>query len=354
MRRGLVLVVVVALALVLVRAQASALAPVLQRPACAQPTPSMQTLRGVVFDSLASKPLVDATVRVVGEPVFATTDAKGRFRLDSVLTGPVSLAVEHAMLDSIGLYALNARVAHDGKREVRLAVPSFGTMTRALCGRAVTGDSAMVYGTLLDPTGAPARDATVRLAWTDVRLSTARTLAPRRLPYDTRTDSLGRFAACALPFDEPVALSATDATNDAWVLSMTLPAQHARVVRQELMLSIATDERRAPAGDAGASAGGQPTAPRGVMRGQGQTSTGEPVANAVVFVGAAREARADSGGRFFVRDVPVGSHLVEAFAIGRLPHSRIANVRGGRHGARHARARARDAAESRADERHHD
>ncbi|MBY0492182.1 MAG: carboxypeptidase regulatory-like domain-containing protein [Gemmatimonadaceae bacterium] len=302
------------------RAQGQDAAPPRAEPPRAEP------LRGVVFDSLARKPLADAMVRIVGTSALAKTDDKGRFRFDSVTTGPVGLQVEHPMLDSIGLYELTARVAHDGRTEARVAVPSFATMTRAVCGRAVAGDSAMVYGTLLTPQSAPAANAPVRFSWLSVRVAGS-TIAPRQMHYDTHTDSLGRFAACALPYDEPVEFTAHDARNDGWTLTMPIPAQHARILRQELMLSVTADVRALTEGDV---LGVRPTrGPRSVVRGAVQGTDGQPVPNAVVYVGTLAELRADSSGRFFAPDIPVGSHRIEAFAVGRMPRSRVANVRVG-------------------------
>ena len=117
------------------------------------------TLRGVVYDSLRATPLRDATVRAMAGNAMrmASTDERGRFQLDSLPLGAVDVAVEHAVLDSIGLYELTAQVAHDGKREHRLGVPSFATLSRAVCGRAVPLDSAVVYGALKRADGSPAR-----------------------------------------------------------------------------------------------------------------------------------------------------------------------------------------------------
>ncbi len=284
-------------------------------------------LRGVVYDSLAKQPLVGATVRVEGTPAFALTDGKGRFRFDTVAQGDVELSIEHPMLDSIGLYQLTSRLMHDGKTEARASVPSFATMSRAICGHAVLGDSAMVYGTLLSPESKPAANATVQMSWLAVRMRN-KTLASQKVRYETQTDSLGRFAACALPFDEPIELFAKDGQNAEWVLTLTMPAQHARVLRQELMLSVTSDARSLDTPDA-VSARRVLTGPRGIVRGEVQGTDGRPVPNAVVFVGTVAETRADSSGRFELRDVPVGSHQIEAFAIGRLPQSRVANVRAG-------------------------
>lgn len=313
------LVVAAALSLVWASRTAAQLSPV--------SPPERKTLRGVVYDSLARKPLGDAIVRVAGAPAFVTTDSKGRFHVDSIAVGVLTVTVEHPMLDSIGLYELSVRVTHDGRREPTLAVPSFPTMSRALCGRAVTGDSAMVYGTLLDPTAAPARNARVQFSWIAVRMAMG-AVAPQRFQYETRTDSLGRFAACALPFDEPLELHAVHDVTADWALTMAIPAQHARVLRQELMLSVTADVQTVRADDSTAVPQ-PPRGPRGVVRGVVQGVDGEPVANAVVYIGGLAELRADQNGRFLALDIPVGSHQIEAFAIGRLPQSRVASVRAG-------------------------
>jgi hypothetical protein len=184
----------------------------------------------------------------------------------------------------------------------------------------------MVYGTLFTPQNTPAGNAPVRFSWLSVRVAGG-TIAPRQMHYDTHTDSLGRFAACALPYDEPVEFTAHDVRNDGWSLTMPIPAQHARILRQELMLSVAADLRATGEGDV---LGVRPTrGPRGVVRGVVQGIDGQPVPDAVVYIGALAELRADSSGRFYAPDIPVGSHQIEAFAVGRMPKSRVANVRVG-------------------------
>src|SRR5258707_2181583 len=61
------------------------------------------SIRGVVYDSLIHAPLEGAIVSVVGGSGVTTTDAGGRFRLDSVPAGRVFVSFEHADLDSVGL-----------------------------------------------------------------------------------------------------------------------------------------------------------------------------------------------------------------------------------------------------------
>lgn len=296
-------------------------------------------LRGVVFDSLRSAPLADATVRVRGTAVFAQTDTRGRFRADSVPAGALVLDVEHPLLDSIGLFALSARVQHDGRTEHRLGVPSFATITRAVCGRTVSGDSALLYGAVLDAESQPVRHAVVAVAWQAFQRSSEGKLAQQRLVYATETDSLGRFAACGLPADEPFTLDARGADLDSVSrVTLVLPAQTGRVLRQEVMLPAVvpvSDERvdatRADTvrvhTDAGVARTDSTRVPAGVIRGFVRGLNGEPIAGARVGGEGIAEAVSDSSGRFYLPRVPTGSRQLEVVALGRTPQTRLIQMR---------------------------
>jgi hypothetical protein len=280
----------------------------------AQPT---QPLRGTVFDSVRAAPLADATVRVIGAPAFAKTDEKGRFRFDSVALGQLELAVEHPLLDSIGLYELTARVDHDGKREHKLGVPSFATMWRAICGRPAPSDSGLLYGTVTNAESQAARQATVTVAWLEAYRDGDGKLGQRRISYETRTDSLGRFTACGLPTDEPFTLKARgDAADSLSRIELPLPPRSSRVLRQDVMLGadIIAD-------------GPASNAPMGVVRGTVMGLDGAPVAGTRVAIVGLPDVRSDSAGRFFLRDIPTGSREIEALAVGRTPQSMLVTVR---------------------------
>lgn len=271
----------------------------------------LRPLRGIVFDSLRSAPLADATVRVRGTAVLAQTDSRGRFRVDSIPTGALVLDVDHALLDSIGLFTLSARVQHDGRTEHRVGVPSFATIARAVCGRDVPGDSALLYGAVLDAEARPARGAVVAVAWLAVSRTSEGKLGQQRLTYSISTDSLGRYAACGVPADEPYTVEVRGAGSDsASRVSLALPAQTGRVLRQEVMLPA--DSARTPSGVI-----------RGLVRGQ----NGEPIAGARVGGEGIAEAVSDSAGRFLLQRVPTGSRQLDVVALGRTPQSRLVQMR---------------------------
>ena len=291
-----------------------------------------QPLRGVVFDSLAKKPLVEATVRIVGAASFAKTDDKGRFRLDSVALGTVELQVEHPMLDSIGLYELSAHVPHDGKKEHRLGVPSLLTLSRAICGRELGRDSALVYGAIKTPESQPARDADVVISWVGVSKTDGGKLGQQKLSYTTRTDSLGRYAACGLPIDEPYTFVAKGRGADSLArLSLELPARSTPVLRHEVMLNAPVIAARPAMSTDGAAADtvarAKPSGPTGVVRGTVVGTGGEPVPNTRVAIADIADLRTDSLGRFFIPDVPTGSRQIEAIALGRNPGAQLITVK---------------------------
>src|SRR5205814_4541647 len=77
-----------------------------QVPRRVVPAPASETygvLRGIVYDSLLHGTLEGAHVWIEGTPISATTDAGGRFRMDSVPSGSHIIGFEHPDLDSAGL-----------------------------------------------------------------------------------------------------------------------------------------------------------------------------------------------------------------------------------------------------------
>jgi hypothetical protein len=287
-----------------------------------------QPLRGVVFDSLANAPLAEATVRVVGASAFAKTDSTGRFRFDRVMAGAVELAVEHPMLDSIGLYELTSRVNHDGQREHTLGVPSFATISRAICGRALPRDSAVVFGTVRNPESQVAGNADVVISWVAVARTTDGKLGSRRLSYRTHTDALGRYAACGLPTDEPYAFRASGGGSDSLAaLAIELPARRTSILQQDLMLAAPLAAVPADSTRDASTVRTTSTGPTGVLRGTVVGQGGEPVANTRVSIADVADVRTDADGRFLLLDVPTGSRNIEALAVGRTPATQLIAVK---------------------------
>jgi hypothetical protein len=138
---------------------------------CAAPMAAQQpamppgaTIRGVVTDSMAGRPLAEATVQLVqagtGDPNARTavTDAQGRFAFAEVPEGRYLLGFLHPALDSLGLEPIAREVQVAGQREVRadLAIPGPARLRSAFCG-AEGGTGGMVMGFVRAAEGRAAR-----------------------------------------------------------------------------------------------------------------------------------------------------------------------------------------------------
>lgn len=184
-------------------------------------TRGVGSIRGIVYDSTRALGLPDATVTVLGTELTATTDAAGRFALDSVPAGPQALTFEHPETSAWGLGSTLARVDVAADREVpaRLAVPSFARAALGLCLGEGRGAETVLTGHLLGTDRAALPGMELVLAWTEEheRGDLARSLT-------TRTESDGRYAVCTIPPGVDVTLRAR--VGGAWidVFEVVLPA----------------------------------------------------------------------------------------------------------------------------------
>jgi hypothetical protein len=101
------------------------------------------TVTGVVYDSIAHAPLAEANVQLIRadssgadrRAFFATSDARGRFELDSVPPGTYLAGFFHPVLDSLGLQVPGRRVElRDGSPRVDFAIPSPARVAETICG----------------------------------------------------------------------------------------------------------------------------------------------------------------------------------------------------------------------------
>lgn len=266
------------------------------------------SLRGIIFDSLRGQPMRDAFVSLAGRAQVATTDSRGRFRFDSVEPGPHRIVAQHPVLDSIGLSGLSARATvANGGSEVRLAIPSFATLWRAVCGGKVPADSGIVYGTIRDARNdEPVPNATVDLTWLDLFVD-AQTIRQRRWQIETRSDERGQYAACGVAPDLPMQVRATvegRATGDIDLVPLAI-----RVQRRDLLV-----------GDVPGAAS------RGTVAGTVSDGSGHPVADARVSIDSLPEVRSLSDGTFFIPDVPTGTRQLRVLAMGALPTGHAVDV----------------------------
>src|SRR5688500_17459235 len=137
-------------------------------------------ISGVVYDSLARKPLPGALVQVVaveGARHFSNstiTDSLGRYRLSNVPGGRFMLGFLHPLLDSLGIEPLLREVVVGANQSVRsdLAVPSPARMRAAICG--APDDSSRggaIVGVVRDARGlAPLARVAVTVEWLELSL----------------------------------------------------------------------------------------------------------------------------------------------------------------------------------------
>lgn len=215
-----------------------------QVPRRAVPAPASETygvLRGVVYDSLLHATLEGAHVWIEGTAISATTDAGGRFRMDSVPAGPQVIGFEHPDLDSAGLSNNLRRVSIVGGRPntVELDVPSLYTMYHAACGAsapvASPRDSGVVFGSVQDVgTHARLARARVTISWVAARLGAAR-IEVTRPGVEVSTDSVGNYYACGVPRDYIVTAVARAGRFSSGVTEVLLGDRG--IVRRDLALS---------------------------------------------------------------------------------------------------------------------
>lgn len=294
----------------------------------AAPLGAQARLSGVVFDSVAGKPLASAFVQValVSDPSVSRSvraDDKGRFRVDSLRAGSWMLAAMHPRIDSLGIEQL-ARVVSVGERgeqRATLAVPSMRTLVRDVCGDSAAAEgSGFVHGRLRLLPGAAERSepAIVEVRWVDMLVSVTKgvgvTRMPRREAMPARPD--GAFAVCGLPPGGTVRVRGFAGRDSTGIVELVVP-EHG-IARQDLAIGAVThvpvDSQLVRRGS-------------GTLRGRVTGPGGTPLPNvAVVVWGAESPARSDSAGYWQLRQLPTGTHTVETRALGYQPERQIVDI----------------------------
>ena len=273
-------------------------------------------VQGVVFDSIANRPLAGAMVQLVELPPghdahTVITDSLGGFQMDSVRPGSYVAGFLHPLLDSIGIEAPGYGVlVRDGTlTHIALAVPSAQHVARAICGgdraagkpeHAGAGDSSgMIVGHVRDAaTGAPLPGTAVTLQWKTLVLGagTAHTEL-RSLRATTVGD--GWFAMCGLQADD-YQLHAEHGHQESGLLDVAIHPRE--IVRLSLILA-----------DSVASGGA-------TLSGTVLTHDGHPLEGAQVAVdGSASSAITDAHGAFRLGGLTEGTRMAEARALGYAP-----------------------------------
>ncbi|MEP6732464.1 MAG: carboxypeptidase-like regulatory domain-containing protein [bacterium] len=271
----------------------------------------MRVVSGVVFDSIANAPLagavvqaalVDSTVRVFS----AVADADGRFRIAGLPAGRFAIGFQHNALYALGLESpLRAFELTDdvSALTVDLAIPSGRQVNTRLCGNvARDARDGMLAGYVLGARNANTLSgAVVVVQWLEVELvkgdfhtESHRSTAP--------VDAEGHYVACAVATEAAVGVRVTMPGYRALDAEVVVPA--GGVARQDFRLA-----------DSAVSRG------TSTLIGRVVHSDGTPISAGRATIASLSIEAPVLDGVFTMADIPAGTWLVEALAIGFEPQS---------------------------------
>lgn len=278
-------------------ARLAALGLLISSAALGQVAPVSPSVQGIVFDSLRGVPLSGAFVTIPSVGRSTTSDARGRFTFDSLGPGTYTFAIQHDVLDSVGIGSIATRTSVRGVgEEVTIAVPSFAALWRRWCQSVAPKDTGLVHGTVRDLSGKTVARATVEVSWTDFNVD-GKALQQRGKRAHVVTDAEGNFALCGVPAFTSVQLRASLDSAGSGSLDLTL--SDFLVTRRDVRVTLSSQGV-------------------GIVAGL-VTQSGRPFAGARVIVDDRPEQRTGADGKFIVRDVPVGTRQVEILAVGMTP-----------------------------------
>ena len=320
-----------------------ALVAALGLPASAQeavtPVAARARLTGVVFDSIGTRPLAGATVRLVLSTDrttgrTATTGSDGGFVHDSVPAGTWLATFLHPVLDSLGLEPPLVRidVRDAGEVALTLAVPSAATLITARCGPQRDADLGLLHGVVRSARDeSPVAGASLALEWPEwvIRKRGLR-LEPHR---ETATaDSGGRFVVCGAPANSTVRVVAWSGSDSTGMIAVDIPpsglARHdfAVATAERVVLQLAADSADAARVRDGARA--LMRRGRAMVQGRVVGENGRPVSGATIRVmGSGESASSDEAGDFVMAWTVAGTQTLEVRAIGFQPARRTVELR---------------------------
>lgn len=296
----------------------------------AGPASAQGRLSGTVYDSLrAQAPLAGALVQVEGLAQMGLTDARGRFEIPGVPTGRRIITFFHPMLDSLGLSAPIVAVAvpAEGLQELRLALPSFATLGRAMCGAALDSATAIVIGRVREvETGEPLAGAEAEVEWVEMSFGDGSRLTPQRRRSAAVATASGDFLLCGVPtdIDAPLVVRMGEATTGL----VDLLLDGSSLVSRDVSISLRDPASRRPVSARGDSLDAPAVPGLARLRAVVRDDAGRPLRDALVGVrGSPVAARTDSAGAAVLLGLPSGSQTLRARTVGRAPSSVVVALR---------------------------
>jgi hypothetical protein len=287
-------------------------------------------IAGIVFDSIANRPLPGASVQLAGADSAVTdqrfttvSDSLGRFRFPAVPAGRYLIGFYHAALDTLGIEPRGRIVdARSADQNVIVAGPSARTMVQAFCGDSLSPDRAtLLLGHLHDAeTESAIVNASVRVTWAEARVANrAISVADGSASAPARDD--GSFALCGLPSETELSVRGvrgpvTDsATADS---SGTVGTRIGRYAVRHLSLYVPRARTREAA----------PSSMR--LSGRVIDAAGRAIAGAQVWLaGTPQRTISNATGVYSLDTLPLGTQSLEVRAIGYAPRTVVVTLLAG-------------------------
>jgi hypothetical protein len=298
-------------------------------------------LTGIVYDSVAGRPLVGATVQitgalgaVVGRTASAITDTAGRYTVRGLPPGRYVAGFFHDALDTLGLVGEPAAVTiSEREATLNLGTPSPRTIISTICGQKSVTDSlglliGHVYGT---GNTTPLAGATVTVEWGETVIELG-SIKQRNMAADATTTGPGWFAMCDVPGEVELTISASFDADSSGFVNIEVPRTGVRHVTFHV-----GGARRVPSAAVDTITAVDTSlkviAPEMVWRGGARLTgivrdeNGNGVNSARVFVRGTNLGVSSSDRGYFALDsLPGGTHALEVRAVGYLPASSIVHL----------------------------
>lgn len=279
-------------------------------------SPGRSAIRGIVFDSIASRPIAGAVVQVAASnpsrlPWTATTDSAGMYHIEGLPAGRYTVGFYHDVLMALGLESSTRGVelAGDSVVTADLALPSIGAVVALRCGtRASRTDRGMLVGVMRGASSnAAVAGAELRISWGAIALDSgsARVVEEEAL---ASIESDGAYLVCGLPLDAPLDLR-MGAPGHRQIAGPVVKVPRSGVEHLDLLLADSSELKGA-----------------GTLHGQVKTLSGRIVASGHVILAALGRDAMIRDGAFVLRDLPGGSWIIETRVMGTEPRATLVTV----------------------------